>query len=91
MTDSYDVKNARLSLVLCGSRRKGLADRTVQLRHDTERALREARRVGIPLAEACVLAGISRSSAYARYAVPLQGGDDAGNVDNGSSDQAAVA
>jgi hypothetical protein len=80
----------RERLILCGIKRTFLTAQNDRLRRETERALKEARRLGspsLPITEAAQLAGVSRSVAYSKY-LGGQEGDDAGA---GNNDGPAVA
>lgn len=85
---SLTEEKVRECLIGCGLRRTLLDAQDNRLRRDTERALREARNVGIPLGVAAKLAGVSRSNAYARYL--SQGGDDGSSNGNGPTQQPPV-
>lgn len=79
------IERVREALALCGIKRTFLAAQEDKLRRETRRALQESRRVGIPRTEACALAGVSRSGAYARYGLSTRGGDDAGSNGTGGN------
>lgn len=85
----------RERLELCGIKRTFLASQNDRLQRETERALREARRLGspsLPFTEAARIAGVSRSVAYAKYLAEREGDEDAdAAIDDADGTDASVA